>query len=305
MNSRNADILESLVDEDFGVSRSSGRYSRGVEHNSLVIDKERGIFFWNAEGVVGDPLIYLTKVRGYNLDTAREYLKNFGYSGTHVYTIQTNGEDIVVYPELVDVFFDLGRDKRDYFYVRGLSDLTIDRFQLGWYNNFNIIPVFENGTLRNFQMRKDDPKTIRPYYRGTGSILFNSDILKLTDVVYITEGPVDSMILSQQGLPAISMTVAGNMLPQWYSKFINQKRIYIVFDNDDAGVKEAKRVAKVLGITRCKIYTFTEFEDKGYDPVDFFRDGNTVNEFTDIVNGKSKFLFEMEGDTNANKKSIR
>lgn len=290
---RNAEILFTLVGEDFGIKSTGPRYTKSLDHDSLVIDREKGIFFWNSESIVGDPLIYLTKVRGYSFDTAKEYLRNFGYTGTHVYTIQSNGEDVVVFPELVDTFYELGLDRRQYFYDRGLTDYTIDRFQLGWYNNFNTIPVFENGTLRNFQMRKDNPKTIRPYYKGVGGLLFNSDILKLTDVVYITEGPVDAIVLAQNNLPAISTTVSGNILPQWYSKFVNQKIIYLVFDNDDAGQKEAKRVAKVLGVTRCRIYTFGEFETKGYDPVDFFRDGYEVDEFVDLVKEKSKFIFEL------------
>lgn len=290
---KNTEILSSLIDEDFGLKFSGTRYGKAIEHDSLVLDKDRGIFFWNSEGIVGDPLVYLTRVRNYSIEYAREYLKNFGYSGLHVYSIQANGEDVIVYPELVDTFHELGLSKRDYFYDRGLSDLTIDRFQLGWYNNFYMIPVLENGTLRNFQMRKDNPKTIRPYYKGIGGLLFNSDILKLVDSFYLVEGPVDAMILSQNGLPAVSTTISGNILPTWFSKFVNQKVIYICFDNDDAGRSEAKKVAKVLGVARCRIYTFDEFESKGYDPVDFFRDGNTADDFTTIVKERSKFIFEL------------
>jgi DNA primase len=290
---KNTEILSTLIAEDFGLKLSGKRYGKSLEHSSLVLDRDRGIFFWNAEGIVGDPLVYLTRVRNYSIDTARDYLKNFGYTGTHVYTIQANGEDVIVYPELVDIFYDLGVSKRDYFYERGLTDETIDRFQLGWYNNFNTIPIFENGTFRNFQLRKDNPKTIRAYYKGVGGLLFNSDILKITDTVFIVEGPVDAMILSQNGFPAISTTISGTILPQWFYKFVNQKIIYVVFDNDSAGVKEAKSVAKTLGVTRCKIYTFEDFEEKGYDPVDFFRDGNTREEFKNIIKERSRFIFEL------------
>jgi len=254
---KNADILETLIDEDFGLeTKEASRWGKAEERSSMVLDKEKGIFFWNAQGIVGDPLIYLTQVRKLSFYDAKEYLKRFDYEGTFVHTVHTKKEDVVVYPRLVDVFFEHGLDKRDYFYRRGLLDYTIDRFQLGWYNDFSMIPFFEDGTFRNFQMRQDNPsKRIKGFYRNIGPLLFNSDVLKMTDEVYYVEGPVDAMILIQNGLPAIASNSGGGYLPEWYSKFIRQKKINIVFDNDDGGRKESVRLAKFLGVNRCKIYT--------------------------------------------------
>lgn len=295
MNS-NSIVLSKLIEEDFGLDTKEGsRWGKAEEHDSLVLDKERGIFFWNSENIAGDPLVYLTRVRKYTFEDAKEYLRNVNHIGTYVYMINGKEGEVVVYPELVEVFFSDGRSKRDYFYRRGLTDDTINRFQLGYFNGFNAIPIFEGGTFRNFQLRRDEPaKTIRNYYRGVGPLLFNSDILKLVDTIYYTEGPVDAMILSQNGLPAISSN-GSTFKTEWYSKFIYTKRINILFDNDTAGVKEALRLANILGTTRCKIYTFEDFEDKGYDPVDFFRDGHTVDELKDLVYNKSKYSFEIGG----------
>lgn len=291
----NAEILSNLINQDFGlISKEGSRWGKSEEHSSLVLDKERGIFYWNSEGVVGDPLVYLTKVRRLTFEDAKEYLKNFQYTGTHVYTINTKKGDIVVYPKLVDIFFEDGKNKRDYFYERGLTDDTINRFRLGFYNEFFLVPFFEDGTFRNFQMRKDKPKTIRSYYKGVGPILFNSDILKVVSTIYYTEGPIDAIVLMQNGLPAISSNSGGSFLMDWYSKFSNVKKIYLLFDNDNAGRNEAKRVAEILGTTRCKIYCFEDFEEAGYDPVDFFRDGYTTTELSNILNEKSLYTFQME-----------
>ena len=101
---KNGEILEQLVSQDFGVkSRDGSRWSKGDEHDSLVIDKERGIFYWNSEGIVGDPIVYLTKVRGLDFHEASSILKEFNYEGTHVYTQRYSGEEIVVYPKLVNI----------------------------------------------------------------------------------------------------------------------------------------------------------------------------------------------------------
>ena len=300
MKDNNGEILEILVNEDFGTkSGNNSRWVKGLDHDSLVIDKQRGIFYWNAKDLVGDALVYLTKVRGMGFDDARSYLKTFDYVGTHVWSVRKDGKETVVFPKLVDVFFDLGRnaENRDYLYRRGIADQTIDRYQLGWYNGWTMVPFFMDGTFRNFQMRRDKPeKVFKKYYAGVGPLIYNVDVLKLSDVVYITEGPVDALALLQQGIPAISTDMSGNILPEWYQYFLNQNTIYIILDNDEAGTVEASRMANVLGTTRCKIYNFWDFEDKkGYDPVDFFRDGGTKYEFLELCNTKSKYVYELEG----------
>lgn len=291
----NAEILEVLIEEDFGLKgNQSSRYSKGIEHDSLVIDRDRGIFFWNAQGVVGDPLVYLTKVRGLSFPDARNYLNKFQYVGTHVYTINTGKDDVVVYPKLVEVFHELGKDKdkREYLYIRGITDETIDLFQIGWYNEFITIPFFEGGTFRNFQLRKDNPRQMRSYYKGLGPLMFNDSILKLTNEIYLTEGPIDALALIQNGLPAISTNSGGIILSEWFEKFSRQKIIYILFDADETGKKDAVRVSNILGVNRCKIYCFWG-EEKGYDPVDFFRDGRRLDELKELIEKESKYLFEL------------
>lgn len=298
------DILLKLIEEDYGLE-GKGRWFRSEEKSSLVIDHEKGIFYYNAENIVGDPMVYLTKVRKLSFKDAKEYLNKFDYSGTFVYTVTSGKEDVVVYPKLVDVFNDLGKpkDKRDYFYRRGLTDETIDRFQLGWYNNFNVVPFFEDGTFRNFQMRRDIPvKEMRPYYRGLGALLFNSDIMKLTNKIYYAEGPIDAIAVNQNGLPCISCSVPGYVNPEWFSKFTGQKEIVILYDNDKAGDNEAKRVAKVLGTHRCRIYNFWDFEEGGYDAVDFFKDGHSKDELLELIEKNSKYTFEF-GDIKNEKRS--
>jgi len=295
--SANTQILEQLISEDFGLeSKDGSRWGKGEDHDSLVLDKERGLFFWNSKGIVGDTLVYLTRVRKYSFEKARKYLEQYeNFVSTQVYTVDTDYGDTVVYPRLVEVFFDLGKSKenREYMYNRGITDETIDRFQVGWYNEYTMIPFFVNGTFRNFQMRMEKPiKKIKKYYKAK-PLMFNSDILKITNTIFFTEGPIDAMALIQNGLPAISTDFSGNVLPEWYGKFLNQTDIILLFDNDKAGVTEAIKTAKVLGVDRCKIYTFQDFDEPSYDPVDFFKDGNTKEELLDLINEKGKYSYEF------------
>jgi twinkle protein len=97
----------------------------------------------------------------------------------------------------------------------------------------------------------------------------------------------------QQGLPAVcSDSGSGNWLPEWFFRFIRCKETIVVFDNDDAGEKGSRNIAKALGEYRTKIYNSWEF-DKGYSPAYFFRDGGTASQFKDLISEKAKYIFEL------------
>jgi len=289
-----ADLLEYLINEDFGyTSKETSRWGKGEKHDSLVLDKDRGIFFWNSQGVVGNALTYLMRVRGMEISKAKELLRDLSRNTLISVVKNHKNQNVIVQPKLVEVFFENGMRDRDYFYKRGLTDSIINRFQLGKFNGYSTVPFFDDGQFKNFQMRKEEPKVIKGYYSNVGPLLFNSDILKIVDKVYYAEGPVDAMALIQNGLPCVSSNCAGGYLNKWYGRFSRIKEIIILFDNDSAGNTESKRLAKFLGENRCKIYNFWDFEMEGYDPVDYFRDKNSKEELMKLINEKGKYGFEL------------
>ena len=66
--------LEDVISEDYTL-RGRGRYLKSVEHDSLVIDVRKQIFYWNSKEIVGDVYAYLTRVRGYTSESAQEYIR--------------------------------------------------------------------------------------------------------------------------------------------------------------------------------------------------------------------------------------
>jgi len=95
------------------------------------------------------------------------------------------------------------------------------------------------------------------------------------------------------GIPTISkMGGASGWMPEWYEKFLKIKQIYLIFDNDKAGIAGAKGIAEWLGVYRCKVFTFTTFKEK-YDVIDYFRDNHTVDEFINLVKDGSYYAFEI------------
>lgn len=288
-------VIEKLVDDDFGISSTSVRWARSEQHSSLVVDKERNLVYFNARGLVLDPLNYLMKIRGMPFKEARTYLKALNFEDTYVYTINsTTKEAVVVYPKLVEIFQENGLHERTYWYDRGFTDETIDRFQLGYYDGWYLVPIFVDGTFRTFQKRRDLPKKeIKNWYKGLSGLLYNADLLRLVDTVFIAEGPCDAIALSQLGLPAISQNGGSEYWSDsWFYKFNNVKTIYILYDDDQAGDFGAKMVAKKLGEYKCHIYNFWGMGEKGYDCVDWLKEKRTKEELLGVISEKSKRPFE-------------
>lgn len=287
-------LLEKLVQEDFGLTLQGTGWARAIEHDSLVIDRNKQIFHWNSENIHGDAYIYLTRVRKLNHVTAKEYLRNAGFNGTFIQEVR-EGAETIVYPKLIDVFHEnIWKEDRHYFHNRTITDETISRYKLGFYSGYYTIPIYMDGVFKQIQLRRDSPKLIKNYYKNVGPLLFNSDILKLTDRIYFTEGIIGAIVLGQAGIPAISMNIGcDGFMVDWVKYFIHQKEIFLLFDNDKAGNFGAIRTAKMIGQYRCKIYNFWDEDARGYAVDDWFIDGHSKEELMANVEAESKYCFEI------------
>lgn len=293
-------ILEKLIEEDFGFTVNGTKWGRAKEHNSLVVNREKQIFFWNSEEnawgdvLCGDAFVYLTKVRKLSDETAKEYLKKNEGTNTYIHEIK-KGKETITYPALVEIFHEnLLKGDKTYFYKRTITDETISRYKLGMYEDWYTIPIYQDGIFRQFQLRKDKPaKDIKGYYEGIGPLLYNSEIMKVTNEIVFTEGPTSCLVLNQNGIPAVSMnTGAGGFQEEWFPYFMHQKTIYVLFDNDKAGKLGAIRIAKLLGQYRTRIYNFEDFGGEGYDANDFFIQGGTKKDLLRILDKKTRLIFE-------------
>ncbi len=282
-------LLQELVDQDFGIT-GRGKWYHSDDHDSLVVNADNQTWFWNSKGIRGDILDYLVLVRGMSKTQAKIFLKNsFGELSNSEEKSRPNP-----YEKLVDVFWEHGKTKRDYWYRRCLKDEFIDRYKLGYYDGWNTIPIYENDEFVNFQMRRDTPeKRIFYRYRSGRLFLFNSFILPFTNVIYITEGLVDAILLYQEGFPSVAAGGVNSWDNAWFEKFSHIKDIYYIEDNDTAGRIGAKSVAKCLGVHRVKIVSFPDKKEK-YDTGDFFKDGGTKEQFKEYVENNHKYLFELE-----------
>jgi len=183
--------------------------------------------------------------------------------------------------ELVEVCHQAIPDHiRQYLNARGITDALVNDFKLGWgefYGRWWItIPIQDiDGNFMFFKLRQDpnegDEKMTYP--RGIEAQIYGWETLKTsTDKIVICEGEFDRLILLSKGIPTITSTHGAMTFKQdWCKKLANVSKIYICFDNDEAGRKGAERVAKMVenGGNETRIITLPKEVGEGGDITDY------------------------------------
>lgn len=290
-------LLASLIEQDYGI-KGHGNYLRSKDHDSLVLDLKQDKFYWNSQGIFGNIIDYLTKVRGLSLNQAKDLIK---HSPNGRLFREPESDESIPYEELIDLFWKNGKKNRSYWYHRLLSDDYINRYRLGNFETWFTVPLYDlNGNFVNFQCRRDEPdRRMKYWYKSNNNtkfkpVLFNAPLLQFVDTIYIVEGLIDSIKLTQEGIPTISQSGGANYWNRdWYPLFNEIRKIFIIADNDLVGKKGSIKIANELGVNRAKIFCFDNGIDK-FDTIDYFRSGGTSKEFKELVNEKSKYAFQME-----------
>ena len=140
-----------------------------------------------------------------------------------------------------------------------INQETIEELKLGYVMNTLATPVFKNGALVNiarYNINKipDKPKNEYNKNANTGDIV-PFDVWKndFRDTI-ICEGEKDMLIARSQGFNAITLTGGSQAsLQNDYLEYFKGRKVYICYDNDDAGRKGAvKRYKEISHI--CDAY---------------------------------------------------
>jgi len=211
--------------------------------------------------------------------------KHFG--DTETATKKTN----IFNSELVEVCHKaLPPHIREYLHKRGLTDAVINEHKLGYGQFYRkpwiTIPIKDiYGNYVFFKLRMDptfgnDKIT---YPKGAEAQLYDWETLtKLNNQLVICEGELDRLLLLSKGVPAITSTHgAMTFKDEWVEKIRKDNKIYVCFDNDEAGKKGSERVAKMVENGGCETNIITlpeEVGEKG-DITDYFiKLGGSVND---------------------------
>jgi len=177
-----------------------------------------------------------------------------------------------------------------YLSGRGLTLKTIKHFRLGIRKQggrkWLAIPHTVEDKVWNMKFRSipPDEKEFKRVY-GCPTMLFNQDAIDKYDVIIITEGELDAMILWQKGFKNVVGITAGAMgFPtEWIDLLSQKERVYMSLDYDVKGRRGAGELAARVGYDKC----YDVQLPKGKDTIEFFQLGGTKKRFQKILD-KSK-----------------
>lgn len=146
-------------------------------------------------------------------------------------------------------------DWRQWLHHRGISEESIARFHLDYDADRNAIriPYLDAaGDLQQIRWRRlgdGHPK----YQSGAG---MKASLYNVADAagspVYICEGEMDVITLTQQGLLAVGVPGASSFQPPWKWLFLGAQ-VHVMFDGDEAGKKGAYAVARHLNHVAAEV----------------------------------------------------
>ncbi|NCC11269.1 MAG: toprim domain-containing protein [Bacteroidia bacterium] len=169
-------------------------------------------------------------------------------------------------------------DQTDYPKLRGLTQATIERFKLGYDPAFKtkasngeyttwkalIIPTSPTSyTARNTDPKADKADRIR---KQGASPLFNPEAIETDQPVFIVEGELDAMSITEAGGQAIALGSTANYrtLVDYLSTATLKTPVLLALDKDKAGEETTEKLAEELtkqGISFYRVDVSGEYKD--------------------------------------------
>lgn len=198
----------------------------------------------------------------------------------------------------------LGNDTAlDYLHKeRGYTDETIKHFKLGYDSEKHAIaiPIFKNEELVNIKYRFLEPDKMKyTSERGAETWLYNEQGIQeglKKGGVLIVEGEFDLMSCWQSGIKNVVSPASGkDSYGVWVELLDPIARVYIAYDNDDAGKTAGRKFAERIGTDKCYEVKYPEGVK---DANQFFKE-HTHEEYREIIKRASPYYsyqFKNLGD---------
>lgn len=192
----------------------------------------------------------------------------------------------------------------DYFSKRELSKEIIDRFNLGYDPEKNLVTIPYNPDCKGYVHRilwNSDNK-----YCKFGSEIFNIDALYDSsidallfgniDYVFVCEGQIDAMSFEEIGLSAIGLGGVNGVskLIEQLKEKLSDKILVLALDNDKAGKRATGKFIEELAET--------ELYQKYIVISDLYREYKDANEF--LIADRERFIEKMKEILNKNKSVV-
>lgn len=163
----------------------------------------------------------------------------------------------------------------NYIKTRGISEETIQQFNIGTYKNQIAFPYYKYENVVGYKLRKpvkDPGKSKMTNIAGSKPYLFNIQNINIDNPeLIICEGEFDCMVIYQCGFTNVVSVGAGanslNSILEQAKEFLDQfKLLIIVSDNDEAGQKMDRTISELLGdkvkLIDKKLYTMNDINEE-------------------------------------------
>ena len=164
-----------------------------------------------------------------------------------------------------------GAEGRQWLRMRGIRRPISRALRLGWTGRAVSIPHISGSKVWNIKYR------VLPSYLMDGEPKYNShkhqpfptpypwDFLESTfpfaNVVFLTEGEFDTILLLQSGLPSLAVGGASHSLLKW-KQYLHGKTFLVVYDQDGPGLRSARNLFEKRG--RVQLSEMDKIGAKGY-----------------------------------------
>jgi len=242
----------------------SGAYRRCVQHDSLVINVEKDLFFWNSMGVGGNAIQFLTKINKMNYRQAKEFLENIT-GESYVIKPKPYLEKKIVLPDWNKIKYLTKRanyyhnnllndpNSIEFWKSQGIDENSVNEFKLGRAHEcptaYNIdsytIPYHKDGNIIDITHRLNttSKNKYRHELKGYSTYLFNSDRLKADNRIMwpgdslLIEGEKKAIVLHQNGFRVASISGA-NAWKDGFIKEFDKSNIDTIYVALDPGMEE-------------------------------------------------------------------
>lgn len=229
---------------------NTSAHKNGDKDPSMSWDNKALQFYCFACGMKIDLYGYYREHLNYtHQEIVSELLGESDYKNT---SIQKNRDTFMDEIKSVKV---ISKECMDYIKLRGITEETIAKFNLGTYKGDIAFPYYKYETPIGYKTRKPSKNPGKPKMRsiaGSKPYLYNiQNITEDTELV-ICEGEFDSMIIHQCGYEnVVSIGAGANSLAalmEQAKEFLNKfKVLIIVSDNDESGTNMDKFFVKEFG----------------------------------------------------------
>ncbi len=185
---------------------------------------------------------------------------------------------------------------------RGITDNAIINNGLYWNGKAIVIPIYDEHGKFSFNKYRKDPLSDNDhpkywYDKGTTATLYNAHKISEAwkdwswEMVIICEGEMDCLVLENIGITAVSSTGgSGTFKEEWTPLFEKVNRIYVCYDNDEAGHRGAVKV--LSKIPSAYWITLLSLVKEHGDITDFLKNGGNIISL--MENAKNYPVFKLK-----------